>query len=139
MIRRFVVCAVALAASMTPLSGSHGNFIPDWTFKGATLDAWKPLGQADWRAENGEIVGTPRSAEGGWLLLNQSFQDVQLAASVRCTASCASMLLGEKRSWNPSETLPVAVLPVSVLWSAPYSTFSTVTVMVDSLVMNCCL
>ena len=84
MTRRFVLCAVAFAASMAPLSGTNGNFVPDWTFKGPTLDDWQPLGQADWRAENGEIVGTPRAAEGGWLLLNQSFQDVQIAASVRC-------------------------------------------------------
>jgi hypothetical protein len=93
MIRRFAVCAIATAASMASLSGSNGNFIPDWTFKGTTLDAWKPLGQADWRTENGEILGTPRSAEGGWLLLNQSFQDVQLAASVRCASPCAPGLL----------------------------------------------
>ena len=43
--------------------------------------------QTDWRAQNGEIVATPKSADGGWLVLNQSFQDVQLAASVRCAAA----------------------------------------------------
>ena len=35
----------------------------------------------------------PRTADGGWLLLDQSFQDVQLAASVRCEAACKPGLL----------------------------------------------
>jgi len=91
--RIFAVGVLALAVSIAPLSGSNGNFVPDWTFKGTTLDGFRPLGQADWRVENGEIVATPRAPEGGWLLLNQSFQDVQLAASVRCAAACKPGLL----------------------------------------------
>ena len=39
------------------------------------------MGQADWKAENGEIVGTPKTAAGGWLILNKSYQDVQVAAT----------------------------------------------------------
>jgi len=91
--RIFTLCVVALAISIAPLSGTNGNFIPDWSFKGSALDAWKPLGHADWRAENGVIIATPRTPDGGWLLLNQSFQDVQLAASVRCAAACRPGLL----------------------------------------------
>ena len=70
------------------LSGANGNFVPDWTFKGSALTEWQQIGQTDWRAENGEIVGTPRTPEGGWLVLNQSFQDVQVAASFRCAGAC---------------------------------------------------
>ena len=92
--RVFVPAVVVLAISaMTPLSGANGNFIPDWTFKGSALTEWQPLGTADWRAENGEIVGTARTPDGGWLVLNQSFQDVQIAASVRCAAACKPGIL----------------------------------------------
>ena len=81
--------AVLLGVSLPlGLSGASGNFVPDWTFKGSALTDWQPIGQTDWRAQNGEIIATPKSADGGWLVLNQSFQDVQLAASVRCTGAC---------------------------------------------------
>jgi len=84
-----------------PVSGANGNFVPDWTFKGSALTEWQQLGQANWRAENGEIVGTPQTAEGGWLVLNQSFQDIQLAASFRCAAACKPGVLirAEKTRW----------------------------------------
>src|SRR6478672_8844527 len=85
---------LVLAMSLTaPGWAATGNFVPDWTFKGSALGDWQKLGAADWRAENGGIVGTPTSAEGGWLVLNQSFQDVQVAASIRCAAACKPGLL----------------------------------------------
>lgn len=80
--------AVLAASSSIQLAGTNANFVPDWTFKGSALTEWQPIGQTDWRAQNGEIIATPKSADGGWLVLNQSFQDVQLAASVRCTGAC---------------------------------------------------
>jgi len=88
-------CIFALALVIAPLAGTNGNFVADWSFKGPTLNEWQPLGQADWRVENGEIVGTPRAADGGWLVLKQSFQDVQMFASVRCAGgtTCAPGLL----------------------------------------------
>ena len=43
---------------------------------GQALTGFKSLGQADWKVENGEIVGTPSAATGGWLLLDgKEFQD----------------------------------------------------------------
>src|SRR3954471_14393263 len=91
--RAAAACIFAFTLSVALLSGTNGNFVADWSFKGSAIGGWQPLGQADWRAENGEIVGTPRAPDGGWLLLNQSFQDVQLFASVRCAAACAPGLL----------------------------------------------
>jgi len=41
------------------------------------LASARTLGGADWRAENGEIVGTPKTPEGGWLILDKFLQDVQ--------------------------------------------------------------
>ena len=51
-----LIVAGGMAAS---LFGANGNFVPDWAFKGSSLTEWQMLGSADWRAENGEIVGTP--------------------------------------------------------------------------------
>ena len=95
------------------LSGANANFVPDWTFKGSALTDWQPIGQTDWRAQNGEIVATPKSADGGWLVLNQSFQDVQLAASVRCTGACKPGVLirAEKTSDGGMKGIFVSYAP----------------------------
>ena len=69
-------------------AAANRNFVPDWTFQGSSLGTWRTLGDADWRAENGEIVGTPRAATGGWLILDKPLQDVQFASTFRCTGGC---------------------------------------------------
>src|SRR3954453_3505128 len=56
------------------------------------LSSWHKLGDATWRAENGEIIGTPSSG-GGWLVLNKSFQDVGVVASFRCSNPCETGVL----------------------------------------------
>ena len=91
MLRPFVVALTIVAMTLAvPLAGGPRNFVPDWTFTGSALTGFHPVGQADWRAENGEIVGTPKTAAGGWLLLPQSYQDVQFAASFRCRGACTA-------------------------------------------------
>ena len=76
------------------------TFVPDWTFKGSTLAGWQVLGAADWKAIDGELVGTPKSADGGWLVLDKSFQDVQFGADFKCTGGCRTgvLLRAEKTS-----------------------------------------
>jgi hypothetical protein len=94
-----VLTAVAAAALSIGLSGQGtANFVPDWTFKGSALTGMQQVGQATWRAENGEIIGTPTSPEGGWLLLGKGYQDVQFATSYRCPAGCTAgvMVRSEK-------------------------------------------
>jgi Domain of Unknown Function (DUF1080)/FG-GAP-like repeat len=61
------------------------NFMPDWTFQGSSLSDWQTVGDANWRAEGGMIVGNPTKANGGWLILNTSLQDVQFFARMRST------------------------------------------------------
>ena len=75
------------------LSGASKNFAPDATFTGSSLTGWRPVGQADWRAENGEIIGTPKSSAGGWIVLDRSYQDVAVFSSVRCGGGCATGVL----------------------------------------------
>ena len=80
------IVAAAGALLMLPRAGANKNFVPDWTFQGSSLGSARTLGSADWRAENGEIVGTPKTAEGGWLILDKPLQDVQFASTFRCSA-----------------------------------------------------
>jgi hypothetical protein len=75
-----VVCG--LAATYGFAAGP--TFRPDFRLAGNSLSAFKPLGAADWKIQNGEIIGTPKSAAGGWLLLNgKEFQDTQIYANVK--------------------------------------------------------
>lgn len=68
------------------------EFVPDTTFTGSTLTGWQSLGGATWRAQNGEIVGTPATA-GGWLVSSQRYQDLQWFSRVKCDGPCVTGVL----------------------------------------------
>src|SRR5580765_7604144 len=81
------VSGVVLLVASVFTSGP--TFRSDYRFTGTSLAAFKPLGQADWKVVNGEIVGTPKDPSGGWLLVTgKEFQDLQIYASVKCAAGC---------------------------------------------------
>ncbi len=91
--RIVLFATVLVTVVIVPLHGTRSTFVPDWTFKGSTLTGWKTLGQADWRAADGELIGTPKSPEGGWLVLDRSFQDVELGADFKCADGCKTGVL----------------------------------------------
>src|SRR5262249_48204296 len=94
MIKRGLLLVAALAAVLTvPVSGTRYSFKPDWTFSGNALGGWQVVGQATWKAENGELVGTPKSPEGGWLVLDRSFQDIEVGYDFKCAGECKTGLL----------------------------------------------
>ena len=97
--RRGLLCALAIAAvSVAAPRGARWNFIPDWTFKGNDLKKdWTVLGQATWQATHGELIGTPTSPEGGWLVLNQGLQDFQFGTDLKCSAECKAGVLVRAR------------------------------------------
>ena len=69
------------------------DFVPTTVFKGSALTGWHKLGAAEWTANNGEITGTPKAAEGGWLILDKGYQDTQFYTEFRCAAACNAGLL----------------------------------------------
>src|ERR1051325_7154451 len=90
MLKKWLIAAsLALAA----VFAAHKNFVPDATFTGSALTGWHALGQADWRAEKGELIAKPKNENGGWLLLDRSYQDIQFAADFRCEGPCRSGVL----------------------------------------------
>ena len=95
---RRVLSVFIAAASLCLLFGitvftAGPTFRPDVVFKGSALTGWTPLGTATWRAQNGEIIGTPTSPAGGWLVLNTSYQDVAFFSNVTCAAGCKAGVL----------------------------------------------
>ena len=90
---RLFVLSVMLAAT-TALRAQTPSFIPDGVFKGSTLTGWHTIGQADWRASNGEIVGDGQNGHGaGWLMLDRSYQDAGLYAQFKCDGECDTGVL----------------------------------------------
>ena len=95
--KRYAVVGLAAAGVIGLLlavaSAAPPTFMPDFTFTGSSLSGWHPLGHADWKARNGEIVGTPKDNVGGWLLLDRSYQDVGFIANFRCSSGCKTAVL----------------------------------------------
>lgn len=85
--------AVAALLGVVLFAAVPTSFIPDSTFQGSSLKGWHVLGQAGWRAEKGELIGTPKSAAGGWLMLDKSYQDIALFASFHSTGDCKTGVL----------------------------------------------
>jgi len=99
--RSLFVSAAAVAAMVFNLQAADpANFRPDGSFKGSALTGWRVVGDADWRAESGELIGKAKpGTAGGWLVMDKSFQDVQLYMSYKCTGDCRSgVLLRAKKS-----------------------------------------
>ncbi len=96
------ICVLATTPSFTqvPTTGPSEDpanlrgpsFIPDAKFTGATLAGWHTLGQADWRVENGELIGKA-TGNGSWLVLDHSYQDTGFYAAFRCTGVCDTGIL----------------------------------------------
>jgi hypothetical protein len=91
--RAYLVSATAAGIVAAAIAAVPTSFVPDTVFKSTTLAGWHTLGQADWKVENGEIVGTPKSPAGGWLVLDKSYQDVGFFASFRCAEGCKTSVL----------------------------------------------
>ena len=84
---------MAIAALFSVIFAATHDFVPDTVFKGSSLAGLRTIGASDWRAADGEISVTPKSAEGAWLMLDKSYQDVQFYTEFRCTSSCNAGLL----------------------------------------------
>jgi hypothetical protein len=91
---RAIQTAVGIAVFLCSGTGAAPRtFVPDYTFTGSALTGWSSLGGADWKAQNGEIVGMPKADTGGWLIFDGSFQDVGLSVNFKCAPGCKGGLL----------------------------------------------
>jgi hypothetical protein len=92
-IRAAGVLAVAtVAAVWAGAQGPADDFRPDSTFSGSTLAGWHTLGAAQWKAQNGELIGTASGA-GGWLVLDASYQDLNFFTRFWCMGECRTGVL----------------------------------------------
>ena len=103
MIAIAAACTVGLVLGV--FAADPPNFKPDGTFKGSALTGWRGVGDADWSAQNGEIIGKAKPGTSGLAVLDKSFQDVQLYLNFQCTGECKSgVLLRAKKAADGSMT-----------------------------------
>jgi hypothetical protein len=98
--KRFVMFTLLALAGSAPAIAVGPSFVPDVTFTGSSLAGWHTVGNAEWHAENGEIVGKPTKPSGGWLMLDKSYQDVGVYVEYRCTAGCQTGVLFRETKSN---------------------------------------
>jgi hypothetical protein len=96
----FIVCCGCMLAgysqpvSNAPLSAFTQSFIPDYTFKGSSLNGWHVLGDAEWRASNGELIGKAKAnSAGGWLVLDKGYQDIGVRTLFKTTGGAETAIL----------------------------------------------
>ena len=80
--------AVLVMFASASMFAAGPSFQPDVTLTGSSLAGWHTVGQAKWSARNGELVATPESGNGGWLMSDHGYQDVGLYADFRCSGPC---------------------------------------------------
>ncbi len=109
-IDRFI-CMLILVTSVSLFSAADGpNFRADKAFDGHSLKGWHPLGAAEWRTENGEFVGVPKSPSGGWLVLDHDFESVALYLDLLCKDGCqAGILLRAEKTQDGMKGLFVSL------------------------------
>ena len=93
-----LIAIVTLASAWIAAQGPANEFKPDSTFTGSTLAGWHTLGAAQWKAQNGELIGIASGPGGGWLVLDTSYQDLNFFARFRCLPTEASAKVGECRT-----------------------------------------
>ncbi|MEP7111493.1 MAG: FG-GAP-like repeat-containing protein, partial [Ferruginibacter sp.] len=77
-----------------PLSEFGLSFMPDHTFKGSSLKGWHAIGDADWEAKNGELIGKAKpNSNGGWLVMDTGYQDVGFHALFKSTGNNETAIL----------------------------------------------
>ena len=88
-----IFAVVTLAAAWIGAQGPAHEFRPDSTFTGSSLAGWHTLGSAQWKAQNGELIGTATGPGGGWLVLDTSYQDLNFFTRFRCAGACQTGVL----------------------------------------------
>src|SRR5688500_18222058 len=93
----FFCCSVfcsSQTSSTAPLSEFSLSFMPDHTFKGSSLKGWHVLGDAEWQAKDGELIGKAKpNSNGGWLVLDNDYQDIGFHSLFKTTGNSETAIL----------------------------------------------
>jgi hypothetical protein len=98
--KKTLVSTLCIASALaSAIVAATRNFVPDFVLQGSSVAGLHTLGQAEWRAAQGEIIATPHGDSGGWLLLDKSYQDIEFSTDFHCSARCdAGVLLRAEKT-----------------------------------------
>jgi hypothetical protein len=97
--RRVLLATLLALLNALPVFATGPSFVADATLKGSSLSGWHTVGAAKWSLDHSVLTGTPGSSgDGGWLVLDRSYQDIGLYAEFKCSGACDAGILfrGEK-------------------------------------------
>ena len=82
----------SISAAQDNLARSRSS-APLSLFDGSSLTGWRIQGPAQWRVENGELLGSCDAPGGGWLATERGFEDFVLRFTFRSAGGEAGVLL----------------------------------------------
>jgi hypothetical protein len=98
--RHVLLGAALVLLGVVPMVGERQTFlpgpqfIPDAWVKGSSLSGWHTVGAAQWKLENGNLTATPGpSGAGGWLVMDHSYQDIELFTRFLCSTGSEAGIL----------------------------------------------
>ncbi|HEX4684415.1 MAG TPA: FG-GAP-like repeat-containing protein [Gemmatimonadaceae bacterium] len=90
--RATLIVVITLAGAVGVYGQGPGTFKPTAAVPAANLSGWHQLGDATWKVDRGEFVGTP-AGDGGWLVLDKGLQDLQYYSNFKCAPGCKTGVL----------------------------------------------
>ncbi len=89
----FSCLAVVTFAQSVDTFETSLTFMPDDTVEATSLDPWQVIGDADWQARNGELIGTAKAGSSGWLVYDSAYQDIGFHALFKNTGNSETGIL----------------------------------------------
>jgi hypothetical protein len=107
MTKYFVVAATAVVLLFAAHAGLPQEMSP--VFDGTSLAGWHTVGGAQWRVENGAIVGTVHNGAEGWLVMDSVYGPAELTASFECNHCQPSVLVRSEKTGDTTSGFNLAL------------------------------
>ena len=104
--------AIAATAAMLLFLSSfaiHAGLPQTPVFDGTSLAGWHALGGADWRVDNGDLVGTVRNGAGGWLVLDSVYGPSTLTIGFECKNCEPSLMIRSGKVGDRTSGVEIAL------------------------------
>ncbi len=95
-----VAALLFISGLLAAQSPSGRQTVKQEIFNGTSLAGWHTLGGADWRVDNGAIVGTVRNGSDGWLILDEVYGNANITMSFECNQCETGLLLRSEKTGN---------------------------------------
>src|SRR5579872_6714822 len=111
----WIIASLGVIA-ITIYAAAPGEFKPDQKLTGSTLTGWSQIGSAAWKLKDGELTVTPSAPDGGWLLFDRNYQDVDVFTSFRAEpgASAGVIVRAKKEDDGSIDGVFVSLTPGDV-------------------------